>query len=286
MGNDASKWLMGCGIGCAALVLILVVVGLGSYWLVKDTIEDFEEMGRTVSEVKEAYGAPGSFVPEPGGKLTPERVEAFLQVRDATFPIREKIAESLKTVMSGIDTMEDGGGSFFGILRIIGTGAGALPKIAAFHRVRAQALLDEKMGLGEYGYLYVLVYYSWLGKSPSDGPPFTLLNRDHDDDDMESEEEVRARRKHRIQREVRKLFISILENGTESCRQPDTEASDGWCEALDAELEALRNDPGRIPWQEGLPGALEESLAAYRGELDQSYSELMNPLELMESMHD
>ena len=142
MGNDASKWLMGCGIGCAAIILILVVFGLGSFLLVKDTVDDSKEMGRTVSEVTDAYGAPGSFVPEPGGKLAPERVEAFLQVRDATFPVREELAESLKTVMTSIDTMEDGGGSFFGILRIIGTGAGALPKIAAFHRIRAEALLD------------------------------------------------------------------------------------------------------------------------------------------------
>jgi len=85
---------------------------------------------------------PGRSSLSPGGKLAPERVEAFLQVRDATFPVREELAESLKTVMTSIDTMEDGGGSFFGILRIIGTGAGTLPKIATFHRIRAEALLD------------------------------------------------------------------------------------------------------------------------------------------------
>lgn len=286
MGNDASKWLMGCGIGCAALILILVVFGLGSYLLVKDTVEDFGEMGRTVSEVNETFGAPRSFVPEPSGKLAQERIEAFLQVRDATSPVREEIAESIKTVMTSIDTMEDGRGSLFGILRIIGTGAGALPKIAAFHRVRAQALLDAEMGLGEYGYLYVLSYYSWMKKSPGDGPPFTVVNRDQDDDDSESEEEVRAQRSQRVQREVRRLFISILENGGEKCSQPDTVVADEWCEAVQAELEALRNDSGRIPWQEGLPGTLEQSLVPYRGELDASYSELTNPLELMESMHD
>jgi len=71
MGNDASKWLMGCGIGCAAIILILVVFGLGSFLYVKDTVNDFKEMGRTASEVTEAYGAPGAFVPEPGREVGP-----------------------------------------------------------------------------------------------------------------------------------------------------------------------------------------------------------------------
>ena len=286
MGNDASKWLMGCGIGCAALIVIVVLVGLGSFMLVKDTFEDFEDMGRTVSEVREEFGAPGSFVPEPSGTLTPERVEAFLQVREATLPIREEITESIRSVMSSIDTMENEGGSFVGVLNIIRAGAGALPKVAAFHKVRAQALLDEKMGMGEYGYLYVLTFYSWLGKSPSDGPPFTLVGRDENHDDSETEEEVRARRRRLIQKRVRRLFISILGNGAESCRQPDAGASDEWCEALEEELKLLQGDSGRIPWQEGVPSNLEESLAVYRGELDASYSELVNPLELMESIND
>jgi len=286
MGNDASKWLMGCGIGCAALIMIIMLVGLGSFLLVKDTVEDFEEMGRTVSEVREEFGAPGSFVPDPSGTLLPERLEAFLQVRDVTLPIREEITESIRSVTSSIDTMENEGESFFGVLNIITTGAGALPKVATFHRVRAQALLDVKMGMGEYGYLYVLVFYSWLGKSPGDGPPFTLISRDGEDNESESEEEVRARRRRLIITEVRRLFISILENGAESCQQPDVESSDEWCEALAAELKALQIDSDRIPWQEGIPVSLEEPLARYRGELDASYSELVNPLELVESIND
>jgi hypothetical protein len=188
--------------------------------------------------------------------------------------------------MSSIDTMEKEGGSFFRVLNIIKTGAGALPKVAAFYKARAQALLDEKMGMGEYGYLYVLTFYSWLGKSPSDGPPFTLVGRDEDHNESETEEEVRARRRRLIQEEVRELFISILENGAGSCRQPDAGASDEWCEALEDELKLLQGDSGRSPWQEGIPSSLEESLTVYRGELDASYSELVNPLELMESIND
>lgn len=286
MGNNASKWLLGCGIGCVVLIAILVLVGLGSFFLVKDTIEDFEEMGATVAQVRDAHGEPEAYAPEPGGTPTSERIEAFLEVRASTLAVREDLTKALETALSSIDTMEDEGGSFFGILRIIGVGAGALPKVAAFHRVRAQALLEEEMGLGEYSFYYVLIYYSWLGKSPSDGPPFTLVGRGQDNDGSESEEVVRERRRQQIQRNMRRLFISFLENGLEECERLAEQGSEVWCDTLLSELEALQSDSDRMPFQEGPPPGFEKVLADYREDLAASYSELLNPLELAELVDD
>ena len=43
-----------------------------------------------------------------------------------------------------------------------------------------EALLEVGMGPGEYMYVYSVAYYSWLGKSPADGPSFTLVGDDGD----------------------------------------------------------------------------------------------------------
>ena len=55
-------------------------------------------------------------------------------------------------------------------LTVMRTGAGAIPRLAEFERNRADALLEHRMGLGEYWYIYSLAYYSWLKKDPGDGP--------------------------------------------------------------------------------------------------------------------
>jgi len=42
---------------------------------------------------------------------------------------------------------------------------GIIPLMAEFVKTRNQALLDAGMGMGEYYFIYVVVYYPWLGKS-------------------------------------------------------------------------------------------------------------------------
>jgi len=49
-------------------------------------------------------------------------------------------------------------------------GFGFTGSLAEYLRERGTALLDQEMGLGEYLYLYSVVYYSWLGKDPGAGP--------------------------------------------------------------------------------------------------------------------
>ena len=58
---------------------------------------------------------------------------------------------------------------------------------------------------------------------------------------------------------------------------PDGEA---WRRALAAEISALEADRFRIPWQDGLPEVLRQSLEPFRARLEASYSSMCNPLEI------
>jgi hypothetical protein len=66
-------------------------------------------------------------------------------------------------------------GGLRAVLATIREGVGALPKLARLHQERSVSLLDRQMGPGEYEYIYVLAYYSWLDQSPGDGPRFLKI---------------------------------------------------------------------------------------------------------------
>ena len=56
------------------------------------------------------------------------------------------------------------------VFQVMGSGVGMAQDIGHLFEARNQALLDKGMGIGEYTYIYILAYYSWLGHSPDDGP--------------------------------------------------------------------------------------------------------------------
>jgi len=49
---------------------------------------------------------------------------------------------------------------------------------------------------------------------------------------------------------------------------------------LESEVAAMDANHDRLPWQDGLPEAVESSLKPFRAQLDSSYSAILNPLEL------
>ncbi len=59
------------------------------------------------------------------------------------------------------------------------------------------------------------------------------------------------------------------------------DGGDAWVEELALEIARLEQDPGRIPWMDGLPQQIEASLAPYREHLDELQCEATLPLELI-----
>ena len=306
MSSNSSKWLIGCSIGCSILILLIVIVGISGYFFIKDKVEVFKNMETTMESLEDKYGKIRDFCPDPDGAITPERIEAFLAVRDSMIFIRRHIEQTLDTISTEIrirgevkqptDTLYESKSekkSSWQVLKIIRKGIGAMPKLAEFYMIRNRALLDAEMGLGEYYYIYVLAYYSWLGKSPSDGPAFQLMGENkyykydwHKRDEIENkdnwdDEHIREERRYRIIKRINRMFLPMLRCQLEELtKRSSSEYQKSWKKALEFEITALESDRDRLPWQDGLPKVLTASLNPFRERLEASYSEMLNPVEI------
>jgi hypothetical protein len=284
--SSTQKWLIGCGIGCGVIIVILIALGISGFFFIRNIVHEFHDMETLEDTLTEKYGRMKEFSPEPDGSIPAQRMEAFLSVRDDFALVREEMESSLITLSEEKGTEEielarpkSRPRNVFHMIRL---GIGIIPQIAEFFKSRNQALLDNGMGLGEYYYIYVVAYYSWLGKSPEDGPPFRLVGRDEERDFWdEDEEEILEMRRDRILRRIHRLILPMLRNQLEDLRtQQLPRVSEVWLERLKDEIDAMEADRFRLPWQDGLPQTLESSLSPYRGRLEASYSKMANALEV------
>jgi len=279
--SSTSKWLIGCGIGCGVIVLIVVILAISGFFFVKNIVQEFEEAETLMETLTERYGQIKDFCPEPDGTIKPEQMETFLAVREAMAPVREKLEMSFDVLARETrgGQMEEPPPSVFTKIK---TGIELAPLIGELYRSRTQALLDAGMGMGEYYYIYVVSYYSWLGKSPADSPGVRVGDQDERRgvvvwDDEEDEEESLERRLRRLHRQILPMLHNQYEKLTEGGVSGVGEA---WRKKLGAEIEAMESDRFRLLWQDGLPKVLEDSLKPYRSRLEASYSKTLNPFEI------
>ncbi len=284
MEKSTKKWFIGCGIGCGAILVILLVVLILGFFFVKDMVYKFEETGELTESLKNLYGEIEDYSPPSDGRILFERMEAFLYVRESTAPVRERLDRSI----SILDEIRNQGtqrrenrrpGQVF---RALKAAFGLIPGIGDFYTQRSQALLEVEMGLGEYMYIYILSYYSMLGKSPGDGPGFQLVQGDREwkFDEWDRDENFEERGTNMTER-INRLILSMLNNQVPQLDSPTTKpGEDEWRGAFLAEIQALEDDFLRIPWQDGLPYVLEASFRPFLNRLENTYSPLTNILEL------
>jgi hypothetical protein len=287
MQDNYRNWLTGCAIGCAALLVLVVAVAVGGFFLAKRAVDDIKDVVATIAEVEREYGPVSGYTPEPDGRIPAERIEAFLAVRRATAPVRRDLqlqVGDLEDRIGGIAKEEDG--RFWGIISAVRSGLGVIPGLAGFYSSRAEALLENRMGLGEYTYIYVLAYYSWLKKDPGEGPKF-LRMADHtvNWDPKNDPGEAYEGRRSQVVREVRDSMTAMLRNSHRKMQELRADDNRGWHRAVEAELLALDSRWGRIPWEDGLPSEIEDSFRPFRDQLEDSYDTLMNPLEVLKFQH-
>ena len=277
---DSSKVLTGCGIGCAVLVaLILLVSGIG-YFFVRDTVSQFEKMGESIDQLEKDMGEVTDYVPGSDGKIPSDRIEAFLEIRSQMQEMRRDMEDGLLSFSDDINELEEEGASFFRVIRLIGKGISGIPFLVEFYAERSRIQLEQGMSQGEYYYLYVIIYPCWLQKSLEDGPEFRLAG-DSRDGDLRKDEDVYRERKERYLRQIRRTFKAFLKNQLDAARSlPETPENTEWIQDLNRELVALQDSYDRLPWQDGLPEVISSSLEPFRSELIDSYSRLVNPIEL------
>ncbi len=269
--KKTNSCLIGCGIGCLVLLILAIALFAGGAVWFRGLVSGFEDAAETRDALEQEFGEPGDFTPAADGSIAPARLEAFLAIREVTAESRSAIRRAFEALpLSEEEAREieeqafvEKMGSVFGITS---SALGLARRIGDFFVARNDAFAEHGMGLGEYSYIYVLAYYNWLGKSPDDGPT--------GDDDMRGDFD-------RSYVRVRRDLICHLENQLASLPAAGAEAGpSAERHALEAEIEAMRDDRYRILWEDGLPAPIEKSLVPYRERLEASYDPVTNPFEI------
>ena len=283
-GSDTKrKWLIGCGIGCGAVLIIVVLLVAGGFFFFKNLVRNFEESDRIMEQVIIKYGQITDFSPDPEGQIRPARMEAFLAVQDSSAVERDTLEESMEILFRNAEELEAGDKSAGKILQTIGKGFSLIPQMARFFSSRSQALLDSGMGMGEYLFIYSVAYYSWLGKPPGDGPRYQIME---DDERIvmnwdEAEDDYREERDRRTRRQVNKFVLPMLKNQLQRLKSEGASSpSVQWRAVLEEEIKAMEDDSSRIPWQDGIPDVLQKSLNPYKQRLEKNYRVMLNPFEI------
>lgn len=279
--SSTKKWLIGCGIGCGVVIVIAALLVTGGVLYVRSLVKGFEDSEAMLKTLTAQHGRVNEFCPSPEGGIGPDRMEAFLQAREATLSLREKLENTIDTLSEGKfkgEVDEGSGGSVLNKLRL---GFGMVPQIAEFFKVRTQALLDANMGLGEYYYIYTIAYYSWLQKPISEGPSLKFGDGEEFRFEDWDDEEAQQLQEDVLRRRLNRMLLSMLRNQQEKlARDEFAEVSAEWKEQLAAEIEALEADSHRIAWEKALPDIIESSLAPFRSRLESSYSAFLTAIEL------
>lgn len=281
--SKTKKWLIGCGIGCGVVILGFIILGSAGYFFIKDIVKNFQASETLMNTLTDRYGTPREFIPDPDGAIRPARLEIFLAVRSSMTPAMEEMERTINILseMEQKDRYKEEPSP--NVFTKIKTGLGFPIQMAEFYRSRNQALLDNEMGMGEYYYIYVMSYYSFLGKSPTDGPPFRVDDQSSRGTIMFSERhsETQEDRMDSMLRRVHRQIFPILQNQYKKLTEGDvSRAKEKWRTALAAEIKAMESDRYRLPWGDGLPDILKTSLKPYRSRLESSYNAMLNIFEV------
>jgi len=246
-----------------ALATVLFFIVAGIYFV----IVPVQESKRHEQTLIERFGWADKYTPSIDGSISPQRVEAFIRVREAVQTncadyqgILDDIIglEALETDkdMSAGEKTSRGLGSFKSMFS-------AAPKMLAFMDARNTTLLAEEMGLGEYIYIYLAAYGEQLAREP-------------DSRYSEMEDAYMSPR-------TRGEFVHILENQLDELESagPDTSHSDLIAE-LRGEIGALEDKSHPSPWPNGAGGMTRESLAPYQERLTELYCEGIVKIELLQ----
>jgi hypothetical protein len=262
-----------------------IVFVVGSYVFVRDSMQGFDGALEARELLEQRYGAPDEYEPSASGAVEAERMQAFLRVRELTAPAREQMHQVLEPIsITEEQARELEEGSIWEKLSFVGGSTknvlGLPAAMGDLFETRNRALLDSGMGLGEYTYIYTIVYYSWLGRSPDDDAQPAGVEIEEGAAEPAPLEGVRSIRRvpRRVQRDLTDMLrrqLGAVDGAT------GTELTADWRERLAAEIAEMQEDSFRIPWQDGLPQPIEASLEPYRVVLEASFDPQTDEFELL-----
>jgi hypothetical protein len=259
VAGSGKKWLVGCGVGCGAAVLlgILLTVG-GSIYMMRPFNKAIDAQKALVAE----FGPRDSYIPPPQG-ITPDRLEKFIAVRRNLVPLCAEFRE-IGDSFKAMDELDKGGEepskgeAFKAVGNVMGNVFGLIGNLGRFTEQRNLALLEQEMSLGEYIWIYVMAYNSWLGQEP---------NQDFDDNEGSG-----------YSANERKLIRTLMLNHIEALASAGmNDQADTW---KNEEGTMARSEVG-VPFNgRDLPAPYVGQFLAYEKELEALYCEATSSFEL------
>jgi hypothetical protein len=264
-----NNWLLGCGIGCLAVIVISVLGGVLLFNTGKKVVARFEELGDSQRALADRYGEVADYVPPADGVLPSARVEIFLRVQETLTETGRELVGHGRALQDLEHQKGKGigpGGILRGIRGVVGIGRYA----AAYLQERNEALMAAGMGLGEYTYLYVLGYHSWLGRDfdPTFGDRSKRVAADHGAR-IEISEQDDEHRSERLQDLFRGWAAGQHRAAVAAGLDP------AWCGRLAAETAAAAAaDSLRLPWAGAPPPPITDSLDPFRARFESTFQPL------------
>jgi len=250
--------------GCLIIALAISFVIASGFYFLTAGVRDAKHIEQTLID---RFGWAEEYSPPPNGSINPQRIEAFIRVREA---LQTDCADFQAVLMSinSINELEadrENSPSKVATTGLQGfkSAFSAGPKMVKFSTTRNQALLNEEMGLGEYLYIYLTAYGEQLA--------------------MESTSDFSDTEEAYVSERARKEYTQILTNQLLALRDnalqtnyPNLEKS------LLAEIEAMKDGSHTSPWPEGPVGKSQESLAPYQQRLADLYCSGIVKIELLQ----
>jgi len=254
VAKQTGHWIRWGAIGCGGVVLVFLVTLLVTTLL---TGMGYDRAVEARAVLDQRFDTQAEFTPR--GTIGADRLERFLEVRRSLQPLCAMVSQhqELFARFAGTGPQEDR--AFVDILRdgrqMLGVPFLVGRDFGGYITRRNKVLLANEMGMGEYTWIYVTTYHSWLGHRPA--RLFSTAKRP-------------GAYEQRVNRQVREM----IERHVADRMPPDLES---W----QAEIAALAADPVRIAFEDGVPPALAASLEPYRTEIEQLYCPASGELEVV-----
>lgn len=277
MKRGANKWLVGCGIGCGGLFLLVIVIFGASFLYLRSTFKGIAVVAESQDALVRAGGELGDYVPPADGAVPADRMEVFLDVREALVEKRADMDVLFEEFPpEGVE--ED---SFLKLFVVLDSLAGMITPIGEYVATRNEALIEAGMGIGEYFYIYSLAYYSFLGHSPEDGPVITEGCCPGSGGERLFSDEDATFSGIKVRQRYRRHMLALLRNQLESLAGAPGAGDDGDARSLlQSALDRFESHPGSVAYAQGLPPAIEASLSPYRKSLERTYHAATNCFEV------
>lgn len=250
--------------GCLIIALTVSFVIASGFYFLSAGVREAKHIEQSLID---RFGWADDYVPPLDGSIDPQRIKAFIRVREAVQANCADYQAVLKSIraLDEIDTDQKNSSSEVASTGLEGfkSAFSAGPKMLRFSKTRNQALLDEEMGLGEYLYIYLTAYGEQLAR--------------------ESTSDFSNTAEAYVSERARTEYAKILANQRLALQEsallnnyPNLETD------LQAEIEALNDGSHTSPWPDGPVGESRESLAPYQQQLADLYCSGIVKIELLQ----